>query len=117
MFPSLSDADNLEKADHLLTIPGDYQITVINNSNDESADYAMAFERAEPIPADFNADSIVDCNDLSILAGSWLGDPCSEAGPACGRIDLLPDGIINQGDFDQFTRFWLLLDERYYPYP
>lgn len=118
LFPSLSAIDNLEKADLLLTTAGEYQISIVNKPASESAaDYALAFERLEPILADFNIDYIVNTDDLSLLTNFWLGDPCPAAGPACGRIDLIPNGTITLDDFAEFGYLWLTQDDKYYPYP
>jgi hypothetical protein len=118
--PSFTDQlsiDNLEKADFLITQSGDYQIRVINKSSEETVAYALAYELLEPIPADFNIDYIVNSQDLSELAQLWLQNPCQSPDESCGRLDLVPDGIITLHDFNQFRQFWLTQDSRYYSLP
>lgn len=117
LFADQLTADNLEKADLLITQSGDYQIRVVNQASTETAAYALAYELLEPIPADFNIDYIVDSEDLSILSQSWLQNPCLDPTDACGRLDLIPDGIITLQDFNQFRQYWLTQDDRYYPLP
>lgn len=108
---------NLEKADFLISQSGDYQIRVINQSGSETATYALAYEQIEPIPADFNVDSIVNGDDLSELSFAWLQDPHLLNDESRLRLDLIPDGIIDLNDFSHLVQFWLMTDPRYYPWP
>lgn len=69
----LNPNDNLEKADLLITQPGDYTLEVSNKDTETDIDYALAIEILPPLTADFPPlDYIVDINDLLTLTQNWL---------------------------------------------
>jgi 8-oxo-dGTP pyrophosphatase MutT (NUDIX family) len=108
----LSSRDNLEKCDILLTAAGDYNVVIVNDSNNgESADYGFAFELHPLLTGDFQPDYVVDYTDVEVLALEWLGD--------ADYVDaeLYPDGIINFLDLAVFGERWLQTDPAYYQNP
>ncbi len=62
-------SDNLIKCDLLILTPGDYTITIANNSTtNETANYGFAFELHPIMAGDLPPiDYVVDYNDLSTL--------------------------------------------------
>ncbi|RKY09919.1 MAG: hypothetical protein DRP56_01965 [Planctomycetota bacterium] len=90
-----SAIDNLEKFDLLLTKTGDYLIKVVNQSGNESADYAIAFELLEPLEADYNTDYVVNGLDFSKLSAEWLN-------------------TLNLNDLLILAQEWLTYDPKYY---
>jgi hypothetical protein len=109
-----STIDNLEKVDARLSLTGNYEIRVVNQSASESADYAMAFEVWPPLEEDFNGDYAVNELDLAELAAYWLSSDCLNAAQPCFEYNLVPDQRINTLDFDAFAAQWLTFDRRYY---
>ena len=103
-----STIDNLEKIDLLLTKSGTYEIKVANQSTNESADYALAFELLPSITGDLSLDYIVDGRDLRLFAQQWLNEGLGLAG------DIEPDEIVNFSDFVQLGTNWMAVDERYW---
>jgi hypothetical protein len=58
------------------------------------------------LAGDFTDDGVVDCNDLSVLAGYWLGnEPSADLDPSD------PNVIINYKDFSVFSQEWLRHEE------
>jgi hypothetical protein len=109
----LNPSNNLEKCDLLVTEPGDYTIVIDNNStNDETADYGLAFELHPIITGDLPAiDYIVDYDDLTTLAAEWLSEE-----PEIDRL-LSENGIIDFADLAKLAGRWLQTDPMYYPAP
>lgn len=104
LISGLSEIDNLEKVDLQLTQSGDYEIRIVNNTTNESADFALAFELLEPIAGDVILDYIVDLRDLSELTDRWL--QTSDTASISGKIDLTDISILSQ--------YWMKTDPRYY---
>lgn len=111
LISGLSAIDNLEKCDLLLTKIGNYEIKVVNQSVNESADYALAFELLEPLEADFNVDYVVNDLDLVEFVPYWLNMDCTGD---CFPYDLSGNGTIDLSDFSTFATQWLDYDSRYY---
>lgn len=104
--------DNLEKCDVLLTEAGDYNVIIVNDSNNgESADYGFAFELHPLLIGDFQPDYVVDYTDMEVLSLEWLGD--------ADYVDaeLYPDGIINFLDLAVLADYWLQTDPAYHQMP
>jgi hypothetical protein len=105
-------SDNLIKCDLLILTPGDYTITIANNStNSETASYGFAFELHPIMTGDLPAvDYIVDFKDFSTLATVWHSSVSS--------LDslLAPDGTINLLDLAVLADNWLQIDPLYYQY-
>jgi len=112
--PTSSTLDNLEKIDLLLTKTGNYEIKVVNQSNTESADYALAFELLPPIEADFNTDYVVNDLDLVDFVPYWLDTNCDDPLQPCYPYNLSGNNAINLSDFSIFAQKWLTFDARYY---
>ena len=113
--PPASAIDNLEKYDLLLTKTGNYEIRVVNQSDDESAYYAVAFELLEPLEADFNTDYVVNDLDLAYFSQHWLDSDCWNPSQPCYEYNLnFNDASINFSDFSIFAQQWLTYDNRYY---
>ncbi len=122
-----STNDNLIKADFLLPRSGQYTLKVVNNSNNETAHYGLAFELLPPIPGDFNLDYIVNSNDLFDIAENWLQPvPGFDTGfnffdfgalaffsenwlqsAAGSNMDLCKDDFVDFRDFAIFAKNWL----------
>jgi hypothetical protein len=100
--------DNLIKCDILLPRSGRYTLKVVNNSDDENADYGFAFELLPPLAADFDLDYIVDYNDLAEISENWL-----QAGPDLDA-DLFQDNFIDFRDFARLAENWLITNPAYY---
>ena len=104
--------DNLIKCDLPILTPGDYTITIANNStNNETANYGFAFELHPIMAGDLPPiDYVVDYNDLATLTADWLSDD--------SPLDSLlsPNGIIDFADFAILTQDWLQIDPLYYQY-
>ena len=109
---NLSDNDNLEKVDLLLSKTGDYKIRVVYQSGSESANYGLAFERLKPLTADFDIDYVVNVNDLAEFVPYWLETDCTSE--PCLDYDLDPDNQIDLSDYSIFAERWLDYDPRYY---
>lgn len=107
-----STINNLEKIDLLLTKTGSYEVRVVNQSGSESANYALAFERLEPLPADFDVNYVVDINDMADFVSYWLETDCTSE--LCLDRDLQPDNQIDLSDYSIFAEKWLTYDPRYY---
>ena len=105
-------SDNLIKCDLLILTPGDYTITIANNStSNETANYGFAFELHPIMAGDLPPiDYVVNYNDLSTLAADWLSDD--------SPLDslLAPNGIIDFADFAILAQNWLQIDPLYYQY-
>jgi hypothetical protein len=105
-------SDNLIKCDLLILTPGNYTITIANNStNGETANYGFAFELHPIMAGDLPPiDYSVDYNDLSTLTADWLSDD--------SPLDslLVPNGIIDFADFATLANDWLQIDPLYYQY-
>jgi hypothetical protein len=105
-------SDNLLKCDLPILTPGNYTITIANNSTtSETANYGFAFELHPIMAGDLPPiDYVVDYNDLSTLTADWLSNN--------SPLDsfLVPDGIINFADFAKFADCWLQTDPFYYQY-
>jgi hypothetical protein len=118
VFSDADTPDNLRKADILLPTDGYYQVRVTNSSSrTDGRYYAMAFELLEPLEGDFNTDSIVDTDDMTALANSWLANNCMDSGQPCYWLDLFADGQIDFQDMTILSTDWLTIDPRYYPVP
>jgi hypothetical protein len=107
---NFNPSDNLQKCDILVNVPGDYTVTIENNSiNGETANYGWAFELHPLMAGDLPPyDYIVDYNDLASLTNDWL----SQSSP----LDLLlaQNGIIDFTDFAVLAESWLQSDPAYY---
>ncbi|MGB7583148.1 MAG: S8 family serine peptidase [Sedimentisphaerales bacterium] len=105
-------SDNLIKCDLLILTPGDYTITIANNStSNETANYGFAFELHPIMAGDLPPiDYVVNYNDLSTLAADWLSDD--------SPLDslLAPNGVIDFADFAILAQNWLQIDPLYYQY-
>jgi hypothetical protein len=112
--PAASTIDNLEKCDLLLTKSGEYDIKVVNQSGSESADYAIAFERLQPLTADFNIDYVVNDLDLINFMPYWLNVNCNNPTQPCFDYNLSVTDSIDLSDFSIFAAQWLTYDNRYY---
>jgi hypothetical protein len=106
------ESDNLIKCDLPILTPGDYTITIANNSTtNEAANYGFAFELHPIMAGDLpSIDYAVDYNDLSTLTADWLSDD--------SPLDLLlsPNGVIDFADFAILAQDWLQIDPFYYQY-
>jgi hypothetical protein len=104
--------DNLVKCDLLILSPGNYTISIENNStNGEPANYGFAFDLHPLLPGDLPpVDYVVDYNDLSTFTDDWLIDD--------SPLDSLlsHDGIIDFADFAILADYWLQYDPLYYNY-
>jgi hypothetical protein len=105
-------SDNLIKCDLPILTPGDYTITIANNStSNETANYGFAFELHPIMAGDLPPiDYVVDYNDLSTLTADWLSDD--------SPLDslLAPNGVIDFADFAILAQDWLQIDPLYYQY-
>lgn len=106
--------DNLEKYDLLLAKTGNYEIRVVNQSDNESANYALAFELLDPLEADFKVDYVVNTEDFALLAQHWLDSDCNNSSQPCYPYNLSPSDSIDLNDFSVFAQQWLTYDPRYY---
>jgi len=83
--------------------------------------YALAFCSqlenfpGDQMPADFNANGIVDVNDLLRLLDVWQGQADGEFYAACLIEDLNADGRVNEYDFDLLTSQWQVKSPWYHP--
>lgn len=102
--------NNLEKADFILPVDGNYAVVLSNTTNEpgKSRDYALAFELLDPLTGDFCQDYIVNNKDLSQLALDWLNTSSGLA------TDIIPDNHVNILDFGEFAENWMRIDRRYY---
>jgi hypothetical protein len=77
-------------------------VTVWQSYTQDTSRYGI-FARPGPIigSADFNADSLVDFRDYSILADEWLQNENSLT------ADLIDDNEIDEQDLAEFCRQWL----------
>ncbi|MEN8126889.1 MAG: S8 family serine peptidase [Planctomycetota bacterium] len=112
--PTASTIDNLEKNDLLLTKTGNYEIRIVNQSGSESANYALAFELLEPLPADFNVDYVVNDLDLVDFLPYWLDADCNNPSQPCYPYNLSSNDPIDLSDYSIFAQKWLTYDSRYY---
>jgi hypothetical protein len=105
-------SDNLIKCDLLILTPGNYTITIANNSTtSETANYGFAFELHPIMAGDLPPiDYVVDYNDLSDLTADWL----SNTSPL--DAFLVTNGIIDFADFAILAQDWLQIDPLYYQY-
>jgi hypothetical protein len=99
--------NNLKKIDLQIPVSGEYEI-ILNNTTNRTRSYALAFERLEPLTADFNRDFIVNSKDLGQLAFDWLSTGWGH------ETDLVPDANVNNRDFGVFAENWMRKDGRYY---
>jgi hypothetical protein len=103
--------DNLIKCDLPILTPGDYTITIANNSTNETASYGFAFELHPIMTGDLPPiNYVVDYNDLSTLTADWLSDD--------SPLDslLAPNGVIDFADFAKLADDWQQIDPFYYQY-
>jgi hypothetical protein len=105
------ESDNLIKCDLLTLTPGDYTITIANNSTNETASYGFAFELHPIMTGDMPPiNYVVDYNDLSTLTADWL------SGDSPLDSLLAPNGIIDFADFAKLANDWQQIDHFYYQY-
>lgn len=110
IFSDNGTKDNLKKVDMLLSKTGFYQVKVADNTSwNWVQDYAIAFERVQPIIGDFNLDYIVNYNDLYQMAEQWLSD-----GTALVCDLASPDSHIDFADFAILAQNWLVANNAYY---
>jgi len=84
----------------------DRNVRVYNGRVDMGADEYTCDEIYNYV--DWDADAIVDTNDLIILVDAWLSDPCTDNwNPVCDIQPQTGDGDVDYGDFAVFATEWL----------
>jgi len=61
-------------------------------------------ELTSPVPADFNGDGVVDCEDFTTLMDQWM--QTSEQLSADIAPDPSGDGIVDMEDLALFVEYW-----------
>jgi hypothetical protein len=105
-------SDNLIKYDLLILTPGDWTISIANNSTTNvTASYGFAFELHPVLGGDLPTfNYVVNFVDFATLAADWY----STASPLDST--LWPDGTIDLLDLSVMAGDWLQIDQLYYQY-